>query len=50
MIQEHVIQKPQVARAAESRPIVVGHWTLFTLLLAWLALLASAFTLGLRLG
>jgi hypothetical protein len=50
MIHEHVIQKPQVAKAESSQPIVVGHWALFSLFLLWLTLLASAFTLGVRLG
>ena len=50
MIHEHVMQKPQVASAARSHPIVVGHWALFSLFLLWLTLLASAFNLGLRLG
>ena len=50
MIHDHVMQKPQVAQAERSQPIVVGHWALFSLFLVWLTLLASAFTLGLRLG
>lgn len=50
MIHQHVMQKPQVAKAERSQPIVVGHWALFSLFLLWLTLLASAFTLGLRLG
>jgi hypothetical protein len=50
MIHEHVIQKPQVARAERSQPIVVGHWALFSLFLLWLTLLASAFNLGLNLS
>lgn len=50
MIHEHVIQKPQVAKAERSQPIVVGHWALLSLFLLWLTLLASAFTLGMRLG
>ena len=50
MIHEHVIRKPQVAKAERSQPIVVGHWALFSLFLLWLTLLASAFTLGVRLG
>ncbi len=50
MIHEHLMQKPQVASAARSQPIVVGHWALFSLFLLWLTLLASAFNLGLSLS
>jgi hypothetical protein len=50
MIHQNVIQKPQLAKAESAQPIVVGHWALFSLFLLWLTLLASAFTLGLRLG
>jgi hypothetical protein len=51
MIHEHTIQTTDVARATESQPIVVvGHWTLISLLLLWLTLLAAAFQLGLNLS
>jgi len=50
MIHQHVMQGTQVARAERSQPIVLGHWALFSLLLLWLTLLASAFNLGLNLS
>jgi len=50
MIREHAMQRTQTAKAERSQPIVIGHWALFSLFLLWLSLLASAFTLGVRLG
>ena len=50
MIHQNVIPKAQVAKAEKAQPIVVGHWALLSLLLLWLTLLASAFTLGMRLS
>lgn len=50
MIHEHVIPRTPVAKAEKAQPIVVGHWALLSLFLLWLTLLASAFTLGMRLG
>jgi hypothetical protein len=48
MIHQHVMQRTQVARAEQSQPIVIGHWALFSLLVLWLTVLASAFNLGLN--
>jgi hypothetical protein len=48
MIHQHVMQRTQVARAERSHPIVIGHWALFSLLVLWLTVLASAFNLGLN--
>lgn len=50
MIHQNVIPRTQVAKVERSQPIVVGHWALFSLLLMWLTLLASAFNLGLNLS
>ena len=50
MIKQQANRKGQVAKAHDSQPIVLGHWALFSLFLLWLTLLASAFSLGLKLG
>ena len=50
MIDHQVLPRTQVAKADKSQPIVIGHWTLASLFLLWLTLLASAFNLGLNLS
>ena len=50
MIKQRANRASQMAKVHDSQPIVVGHWALFSLLLLWLTLLASAFSLGLKLG